>query len=299
MLVVSASNDFKVYLFGLQSKSVVNIKQVSMPECCAASEHYFAVCSFDTGVHVFSRDGSLVTAIVEAENASSVAFHPFLPILAAGKHDGTVWLWDLHMQKEVSRFPAHQQALFGMSFTSDGRLLLSSRDKTASIITFDESHQRSSQIMLKGHTNFVTDILQLPNSNQCVTCSHDMTLRVWDSRSGEFQHTLSQHSERVFCLALHSNRKLFASGSYDESVIVWSADTFELLLRIGFPQEIDQIAFGLDDTLYAGVYMHGVMPCNVITGKVGHIEVEAYANIFGLTRSMSLVHSLLFRRCYS
>lgn len=45
---------------------------------------------------------------------------------------------------------------------------------------------------------------------------------VWDSRGKEITDPLKGHKGRISCLAFSPNEKLFASGSSDNSVIVWN-----------------------------------------------------------------------------
>jgi WD40 repeat protein len=76
----------------------------------------------------------------------------------------------------------------------------------------------------------------------------------------------------VTSLAIHPTGKQFASGSDDHSVIIWSTKTFEVLRRIRFPEEVQTIAFGKSDTLYAGIFQN-MMSCNALTGEVGLVLI--------------------------
>jgi hypothetical protein len=81
---------------------------------------------------------------------------------------------------------------------------------------------------------------------------------------------------------LHPCHHAFASGSWDQTVIIWSSKTFEVLHRIVFPNWILAVAFGESDTLYVSVRLHGVTSCNARTGTIGHIVIPDDGVIFGL-----------------
>ena len=54
----------------------------------------------------------------------------------------------------------------------------SPRTSKASIVTVDSGFHDVSSINLEGHAHLVHDILPLPSSSQCVTCSDDKTSKV-------------------------------------------------------------------------------------------------------------------------
>ncbi len=100
----------------------------------------------------------------------------------------------------------------------------------------------------------------------CITCSHDHTVKIWDSETGEFRHTLTPHTQPVEALAVLLSARVFACGSNDNIVIYWSCVSLEALRVIKFPDYFDTLLIGRDDDLFAGVHDHDVMSCNTLTG---------------------------------
>ncbi len=258
--------------------------EIESPWTCASSQSVLAVTTVENGLHLFSTQDSLVHIVPDSMDASCVAFHPRnTNILAIGYGDGTVCFWDMSSQTHVSEFTHHSRRITNIRLAHDGRLFLSSIDNTASIVTLDDQFQFVSSVKFKGHTNWVFDIMPLYFRNQCVTCSEDMTLKVWDCETGACLRTLSEHTDSVISLAIHSNRKHFASGSHDGAVIIWSCETFEVLRSIfTFPSGVQSIALGENDILYVGVYGHGVLSCNSLTGEVGPVIIPATKTIRSL-----------------
>ncbi len=246
--------------------------EITKPWKCAASPYWIAVTTLYHGLHLYTTDGILVRIVPDSTDVSCVAFHPHnTNILAIGYGDGTVRICDGLTSRHESAFKQHLFIITNIRFASDRCLLLSSHNSIASIINLDDQFQLVSLIIYEGHLCWIKDILPFPFS-QCLTCSSDETIQVWDCGTGACLGTLNEHTNWVTSLAMHPIRKQFASGSYDKSVIIWSSETFEVLRRIRFPEEVQSIAFGKSDTLYAGIF-HNVMSCNALTGEVGLVLI--------------------------
>ena len=270
--------------------------EVKEPWKCAASQHMLAVTTNEDGLHLYSTKGDLVLIVPDSSGAHCVAFHlRNTNFLAIGYNDGTVRVWDISTQAYVSLFKDHTNYIMNIRFAPDGRLFLSSWDNTASIVTLDHQLQIVSSIKLQGHTNWVNDIIPLFLSNQCVTCSSDRTIKVWDYETGACLRTLTEHTHYVVSLAMHPSGQYFASGSYDRSVIIWSCETFHFLRRFPFPSFVQSVILGECNALYVGVHGHGVMSCNTHTGDVGPVIVAGT----GFVRSLSLSKLPLLTRQYT
>jgi WD40 repeat protein len=269
----------RVVIHDLETGDQMEIN-VNNPWKCAASQYFFAVTTSRSGLHLFSADGVLVHIVPDSTEAYCVAFHPRnTNILAMGYLDGTVRLWNVLLQAYVSSIRQHYRQIPNIRFTSDCRLFMSSYDNDASIATLDDQFQIVSSVNLEGHTDLVNDIIPLPDTSQCVTCSDDDNIKVWDCETGACLRTLTQHTDCVTSLAMHPNGQHVASGSYDRSVIIWSSETFAVLHHIPFPSWAQSLVFGESDTLYVGVHDHGLMSCNALTGETGRVIVSAILSV--------------------
>jgi WD40 repeat protein len=265
--------------------------EIERPRKGESSQYYIAITFFRDDLRLYSTDGVLVHIILDSTDAYSVAFHPRnTNTLAVGYDDGKVCMWDVSTHAYVSSFKQHSNGINRILFGLDGRLFLSSWDKTASIAALDGQFQIVSSVKFEGHTDFVRDVLPLP-SNQCVTCSDDKTLKVWGCETGACLRTLTEHTNDVSALAMHPKGKYFASGSHDQSVIIWSSETFEVLHRIIFPSAIQSLTFGRSDLLYAGVYDHGVLSCDAFTGEIGHVIFPGEGHCESLSLGKTALYS--------
>ena len=205
-------------------------------------------------------------------------------------------MWDVHTEARLSSFQKHTKRISSIRIATDGRLFLSSHDGKASTVTVDSGFHDVSSINLEGHAHLVHDILPLPSSSQCVTCSDDKTIKVWDWPSGACLRTLTQHSGAVSVVVVHPSADAFASGSRDHTVILWSSESFEVLHRIWFTFWPRSLAFSSNGMLYAGVDYSGVMVCNASTGEVGPVFIRCEGAITDLTLGMR--QDIGFDRCF-
>ncbi|KAK9240217.1 hypothetical protein V1525DRAFT_448386 [Lipomyces kononenkoae] len=71
------------------------------------------------------------------------------------------------------------------------------------------------------HTHWVNDIALVNNYQNVVSCSSDLTVKIWHPRT-DAQTTIGQHHDFVKCLAVDSQESdWIASGGLDRKVILW------------------------------------------------------------------------------
>jgi WD40 repeat protein len=144
-------------------------------------------------------------------------------------------------------------------------------------MTLDEKFVFESCVKFEGHSEWVNDILLLPSLNQAITCSNDTTIKVWDCETGVCLRTLTQHTQDVKALAVSASGQVFASGSYDQTVIIWSIESLESLRKVNFSSLIQSLVSRDTDTLR--VFNQGVKLCNVYTGQTGPLEIPGTGSI--------------------
>jgi len=107
---------------------------------------------------------------------------------------------------------------------------------------------------LTGHSKEVSSIAYSPDGRLLASGSHDHTVRIWDTRSGDETMSPFQHDEdQVLCVAFDPTGLRIASGVIKGSVHVWDVSTGQKALDAlrGHSGEVRSVAFSPDDMLIA------------------------------------------------
>jgi WD40 repeat protein len=151
-----------------------------------------------------------------------VAFSPDGRHLASGgSFPGwdTVKIWDTTSGQERFALRGHQQPVWGLAFTPDGRTVASaSGDRTIKLWDVATGVE---QATLRGHTDQVDAVAFSPDGKFLASASHDRTVRLWEFATLK-EHALFQgHASRVTSVAFSPDGQWLASGSADKTVRLW------------------------------------------------------------------------------
>jgi len=75
---------------------------------------------------------------------------------------------------------------------------------------------------LFGHNHNVSYVNFNPEGDHVITCSRDKTIKLWEISTGYCKKTYAGHEAWVRRVAISKDGQTFASGSDDQSVIVWN-----------------------------------------------------------------------------
>ena len=78
---------------------------------------------------------------------------------------------------------------------------------------------------LEGHTDTVTDIAFMPDGNQLISGSEDKTVRLWDTRSGDYVETLIDWPEKVNAVDISPDGTQFVVGGYSRAPEIWEMNS--------------------------------------------------------------------------
>jgi WD40 repeat protein len=86
--------------------------------------------------------------------------------------------------------------------------------------------------VLTGHTNTIDAVAFSPDGRFVASGSHDRTVKIWNSRTGELIHTLLGHTASVQGLVFTADSEHLISVSPDRRIRFWDVlggqDNFEL-----------------------------------------------------------------------
>ncbi|EOA85076.1 WD domain protein [Exserohilum turcicum] len=126
-------------------------------------------------------------------------------------------------------------------------------------------------LVLRGHKKGVTCVKFSPDGRWLASASADCTIKIWDARTGELEHTLEGHLAGISTICWSLDSKILASGSDDKSIRLW--DTATGLAHptpfIGHHNYIYSIAFSpKGNMLVSGSYDEAVYLWDVRAARV-------------------------------
>lgn len=142
--------------------------------------------------------------------------------LVTASDDFTMYFWEpLKSSKPVCRMTGHQKLVNHVSFSPDGRYIVSS--------SFDNSVKLWDGLKgqfiatFRGHVAPVYQTAWSADSRLLVSCSKDTTLKVWDIKTKKLNTDLPGHADEVFAVDWSLDGKKVASGGKDKMVRIWSS----------------------------------------------------------------------------
>ena len=122
--------------------------------------------------------------------------------------------------------------------------------------------------ILNGHTDWVGSVAWSPDSSQIVSGSHDNTVRIWNTATGENTQTLNGHTNWVTSVAWSPDSSQIVSGSYDNTVRIWNAATGESRTLNGHTNYVNSVAWSPDGSqIVSGSGDNTVRIWNAATGQ--------------------------------
>jgi WD40 repeat protein len=139
----------------------------------------------------------------------------------ANHPDSAVYLWDLEACRCIARMPGHQNVVWAVAFSPDGRRIASaSADET---VRLWDGVTGAFIATLTGHARPVMAVAFSPDSRYLASASVDQTVHLWDGRTGESLLALRGHEDEIGTLAYNRNGVL-ASAAADGTVRLWDPE---------------------------------------------------------------------------
>jgi small GTP-binding protein len=179
-----------------------------------------------------ARSGNLLRTLQRNQDiVFSVAFDPQGGTLASGSTDNTVKLWEARSGNLLRTLQGHQNSVYSVAFNPQGGTLASgSSDQTVKLW---ETHSGKLLRTLKGHQAAIYGVTFDPQGGTLASGGKDSTVKLWEARSGKLLRTLEGHTGAVAIVA--TDGRLLASKSADQTIRLWSCETWETVAIIPEP----------------------------------------------------------------
>lgn len=207
----------------------------------------------------------------------NLAYSPDGKTIAYGGADTHAYLLDPVRKWQIHRFSGHPSHVGSLTFSPDGKKLLTCSAKTAHLFDVESSKEERS---FKGHITPVTCISFSPDGRQVLSGGgaikyqsgqpvivngryvyEDCTVRLWDADSGKEMQVLKDQEVPVLCMAFSRDGRLYYG--LQEPVIrqyALKADKLSALTPIkGSSGYVYMISMSPDGKLMATVGLDGVV----------------------------------------
>lgn len=133
-------------------------------------------------------------------------------------------IWDIAKGRIQRVLDGHQQEVYSLDFSRDGRLIISgSHDNTIRIWDLYDEFDKVLTLSDNDHPQHsnVMSVTFSPNATLVAAGNVDTILRIWDVATGTLLERLQGHKNGINSVAFTSDGKGLVSGSLDKSLKYW------------------------------------------------------------------------------
>lgn len=199
-------------------------------------------------------------------------------LLAAGREDGSIILWQLTGNALTGPpLQAHTSAVVGLAFQAgegNSGLVSGAAGEDSSLVLWDvKSHEPEAQLSGDTRKSIIFESASLaysPDGKLLASGDQDGEIRLWDTETFTLKNELSAHLLAVQSLAFSPNGRLLAAGSQDYTISIWDPAGGQLVYHLReHYASVSSLAFSPDGKVLASAGMDGrVILWDVATGQV-------------------------------
>lgn len=201
-----------------------------------------------------------------------VKVHPVFTVAVSGSEDGTIKVWDHESGDYIRTLKGHTHTVTDLSFTPKGSHLASSSvDLSIKLWNFNTYVCLRT---LRGHDHTISGISFLPSKmletatgsgttesntttgldaeadgcTHLISASRDASVKLWHVETGFCDHTFTDHTDWVRCLAVRqSDGKLWASSGNDQVINVYDNTKAKVGELRGHEHVVESLSFVIEE----------------------------------------------------
>ncbi len=194
--------------------------------------------------------------------------------------DWAIALWDLPSGRELRRIPVPWPVGSTITFTADGRYLVSGNwDGTLTILDLQAAR------VLRTVTEHVATVHAMafsPDGERLVVGGGEGEPRVWRLRELGLTRLIPAHDERITGVAFSPDGRWVLSGSLDRTTRLWDSATGTLVRRFDIPDRVTAVTFSPDSQHVVAASEQGVI--HVWDRETGRLDTVVWGPRTEITR---------------
>jgi WD40 repeat protein len=159
----------------------------------------------------------------------SLAISPDGRTLVSSSVDKTICLWNLPDGNHLKTLIGHTEPVNHVAISSDSHTLASSDGCTFTSNIYDKKSINLWSLpdgnhikTLTGHTDMISSIAMIPNSQTLISSSSDEIIRLWSLFDGLYITHLTSHNGIAQCLAVSPDNRTLACGISDQTIYLYN-----------------------------------------------------------------------------
>ena len=222
--VFSAGNDRQVLVWEQQADGKYTSKRVVKEDRAIAAidvspnGRYLATVGFSNKIYIYETESrnKVMTLDAPSKDMRTVKFSPTEQLLAAAGRNGIVRTYHMETGKSIRDYQPHKRRVRGLSFTLDGKKVITvGEDRLVAITTLSKVIKPSISTQL----DYKLMSLAVINDEQFAIGGTDNLVQIWKIADLSKVGNLVGHTGTV--AALDSMRSELISGGYDTRLRVW------------------------------------------------------------------------------
>ena len=241
---VSGSSDGSVKIWDLERGTLLNNlrgheRSVHIVTVSADDKYIFSVEGQAKGISEIHKDGVMLNSGIAHTAQLKVECHTkrrSLDFLLTGDMNGetkrsrsdrtaSIKIWYLETGAELGSLQnGLNNYTCGLAISSDGRTLIANLELSIMIWKLEDGKKLNASFIgeLKGHTRSIYGLAVSSDGNKAISCSHDLTVRIWDLNSKTETKVFPKHDTYVNTVCLSADSNLLITGSADGAIKIWN-----------------------------------------------------------------------------